>query len=141
MEQVRAEGIGIRQLFKRLQSGGVVGILPDQQPKQGDGVWAPFFGVPALTMTLIGRLAERTGAQVLYAWCERQGDGPRFMLHVEAAPPGIASSDAVTSASALNAGIEALVRRAPAQYQWTYKRWSQQPEGSPLGNPYWPDCY
>ncbi len=141
VEQVRAEGIGIRQLFKRLQSGGVVGILPDQQPKQGDGVWAPFFGVPALTMTLIGRLAERTGAEVLYAWCERQGDGPRFMLHVEAAPPGIASSDAVTSASALNAGIEALVRRAPAQYQWTYKRWSQQPEGSPLGNPYWPDCY
>ena len=77
----------------------------------------------------------------LYAWCERQGDGPRFTLHVEPAPPGIASSDALISASALNAGIEALVRRAPAQYQWTYKRWSQQPEGSPLGNPYWPDCY
>lgn len=141
VEQVRAEGIGIRQLFKRLQAGGVVGILPDQQPKQGDGVWAPFFGVPASTMTLIGRLAERTGAEVLYACCERQGDGPRFTLHVEAAPAGIASSDALASATALNAGIEALVRRAPAQYQWTYKRWSQQPEGSPLGNPYWPDCY
>lgn len=141
VEQVRAEGIGIRQLFKRLQSGGVVGILPDQQPKQGDGVWAPFFGVPASTMTLIGRLAERTGADVLYAWCARQGDGPRFTLHVEAAPSGIASRDAVESAAALNAGIEALVRRAPEQYQWTYKRWSQQPEGSPLGNPYWPDCY
>lgn len=141
VEQVRAEGIGIRQLFKRLQSGGVVGILPDQQPKQGDGVWAPFFGVPALTMTLIGRLAERTQADVLYAWCERQGDGPRFTLHVEAAPSAIASADALTSASALNDGIEALVRRAPEQYQWTYKRWSQQPEGSPLGNPYWPDCY
>ncbi len=141
VEQVRAEGIGIRQLFKRLQSGGVVGILPDQQPKQGDGVWAPFFGVPASTMTLIGRLAQRTGADVLYVWCERQGDGPRFILHVEAAPPGIASPDAVESAAALNAGIEALVRRAPEQYQWTYKRWSQQPKDSPLGNPYWPDCY
>lgn len=141
VEQIRAEGIGIRQLFKRLQSGGVVGILPDQQPKQGDGVWAPFFGVPASTMTLIGRLAERTGAEVLYAWCERQGDGPRFTLHVEAAPAGIARADALASATALNAGIEALVRRAPEQYQWTYKRWSQQPEGSPLGNPYWPDCY
>ncbi|MDO5610904.1 MAG: lauroyl acyltransferase [Pseudomonadota bacterium] len=141
VEQIRAEGIGIRQLFKRLQGGGVVGILPDQQPKQGDGVWAPFFAVPASTMTLIGRLAERTGAEVLYAWCERQGDGPRFTLHVEAAPPGIADKDAVVSASALNAGIEAIVRRNPAQYQWTYKRWSQQPEGSALGNPYWPDCY
>ena len=141
VEQVRAEGIGIRQLFKRLQSGGVVGILPDQQPKRGDGVWAPFFGVPALTMTLIGRLAERTQADVLYAWCERQDDGSRFTLHVEATPPGIASAEAIESATALNAGIEALVRRTPAQYQWTYKRWSQQPEGSPLGNPYWPDCY
>lgn len=141
IEQIRAEGIGIRQLFKRLQAGGVVGILPDQQPKQGDGVWAPFFGVPASTMTLIGRLAERTGATVLYAWCERQGEGPRFTLHMEAAPSGIASTDAVESATALNAGIEALVRRSPEQYQWTYKRWSQQPEGGAFPNPYWPDCY
>lgn len=141
IEQIRAEGIGIRQLFKRLQAGGVVGILPDQQPKQGDGVWAPFFAVPASTMTLIGRLAERTGATVLYAWCERQGEGPRFTLHIEAAPSGIASADAVESATALNAGIEALVRRSPEQYQWTYKRWSQQPEGGAFPNPYWPDCY
>ena len=141
IEQIRAEGIGIRQLFKRLQAGGVVGILPDQQPKQGDGVWAPFFAVPASTMTLIGRLAERTGATVLYAWCERQGEGPRFTLHMEAAPSGIASTYAVESATALNAGIEALVRRSPEQYQWTYKRWSQQPEGGAFPNPYWPDCY
>lgn len=141
IEQIRAEGIGIRQLFKRLQAGGVVGILPDQQPKQGDGVWAPFFAVPASTMTLIGRLAERTGATVLYAWCERQGEGPRFTLHIEAAPSDIASADAVESATALNAGIEALVRRSPEQYQWTYKRWSQQPEGGAFPNPYWPDCY
>lgn len=141
VEQIRAEGIGIRQLFKRLQSGGVVGILPDQQPKQGDGVWAPFFGVPASTMTLIGRLAERTNAEVLYAWCERKGDAPRFTLHVEAAPSSIADKDAGRSAAALNAGIEAIVRRNPAHYQWTYKRWSQQPQGGPLDNPYWPDCY
>ena len=60
--QVRAEGAAVRQLFKLLRDGGVVGILPDQQPKAGDGEFAPFFGVPALTMTLVGRLAERTGA-------------------------------------------------------------------------------
>ncbi|PJK02419.1 lipid A biosynthesis lauroyl acyltransferase [Lysobacteraceae bacterium NML71-0210] len=141
VEQIRAEGIGIRQLFKRLQSGGVVGILPDQQPKQGEGVWAPFFGVPASTMTLIGRLAERSGAIVLFAWCERDADGRGFSLHIEAAADDIAAKDPRVSATALNAGIEALVRRNPAQYQWTYKRWSQQPEGSAFGNPYWPDCY
>src|SRR5438128_1942334 len=63
--QIRAEAAGARQLFKWLQGGGVVGILPDQQPKQGDGEFAPFFGRPALTMSLAGRLASRTGASVL----------------------------------------------------------------------------
>lgn len=141
VEQVRADGGGVRRLLRRLQAGGVVGILPDQQPKRGDGVWAPFFGVPALTMTLVGRLAARTGAEVVYAWCERQDRGPRFTLHVEAAPPGIADPDPVASATAMNAGIEAIVRRTPDQYQWTYKRWSQQPPNHPGGNPYWPECY
>ncbi len=139
VEQVRAGSQGVRLLLKRLQSGGVVGILPDQQPKLGDGVWAPFFGMPALTMTLLGRLAARTGAQVLYAWCEREGKGPHFVLRFATPPEAIYSADAETSATALNAGLEALIRQAPAQYQWTYKRWTQQPEG--VDNPYWPDCY
>jgi KDO2-lipid IV(A) lauroyltransferase len=139
--QVRAEAAGVRQLFKWLKDGGVVGILPDQQPKQGDGEFAPFFGRPALTMSLLGRLAARTGATVLVAWCERIADtptGPRFALHVEAAPGGIADPDPATAAAALNAAVEHVARRDPAQYQWTYKRFSLQPDGQ---NPYWPDCY
>ena len=139
--QVRAEAAGVRQLFKWLKDGGVVGILPDQQPKQGDGGFAPFFGRPALTMSLPGRLAARTGATVLVAWCERiadAADGPRFALHVEPAPVAIADADPVVSATALNAAVEHVARRDPAQYQWTYKRFSIQPDGQ---NPYWPDCY
>ncbi|HSM11951.1 MAG TPA: lipid A biosynthesis lauroyl acyltransferase, partial [Lysobacter sp.] len=69
--QIRAQRAAVRQLFKHLEAGGVVGILPDQQPKQGDGEFAPFFGLPALTMPLLGRLAARTGATVLLAYCER----------------------------------------------------------------------
>ncbi|WP_133479520.1 lauroyl acyltransferase [Cognatilysobacter segetis] len=139
--QIRAEAAGARQLFKWLQGGGVVGILPDQQPKQGDGEFAPFFGRPALTMSLLGRLAARTGATVLVAWCERIGEdaaGPRFALHVEPAPAEVASRDVAASVAALNAAFESVARRDPAQYQWTYKRFSLQPDG---GNPYWPDCY
>lgn len=142
--QVRAEGTAVRQLFKRLKDGGVVGILPDQQPKDGDGAFAPFFGVPALTMTLLGRLAQRTGATVLLAWCERiDGDanGPVFALHVEPAPDGIADADTARSVAALNAAVERIARRDPAQYQWTYKRYSLRPPGADEGNPYWPDCY
>jgi KDO2-lipid IV(A) lauroyltransferase len=140
--QVRAEGPAMRQLFKRLQAGGVVGILPDQQPKRGDGVFAPFFGVPALTMTLLSRLAARTGATVLVAWCERiggedgDGGGPRFAIHVEPAPGAIADPDPVVAATALNAAVEAVARRDPAQYQWTYKRYTLRPSGRGEDNPY-----
>ena len=138
VEQVRAEAAGVRTLLKRLQKGGVVGILPDQQPKAGEGEFAPFFGKPALTMTLLGRLAQRSGAQVLLCWCERipGTSPPRFALHVEAAPEGVADADPQRAVAALNAGVEAIARRDFAQYQWTYKRYTLRPPGSGEENPY-----
>ena len=138
VEQVRAEAAGVRTLLKRLQKGGVVGILPDQQPKAGEGEFAPFFGKPALTMTLFGRLAGRSGARVLFAWCERLPgtSPPRFALHIEAAPEAIGDGDPRTAVAALNAGVEAIARRDFAQYQWTYKRYTLRPPGSGEANPY-----
>lgn len=134
--QVRAEGPGIRRLFKLLRNGGVVGILPDQQPKAGEGTFAPFFGLQAWTMTLLSRLAERSGAMVLFAYCERVGDGPEFALHIEAAPLDIAAPDPVVAVGALNAAVERIARRNPTQYQWTYKRYTLRPPGSGETNPY-----
>lgn len=134
--QVRAEGPGIRQLFKLLKAGGVVGILPDQQPKMGDGAFAPFFNVPALTMTLLGRLAERSGAPVLFGYCERLGPDPAFALRFEPVSEGIADVDAAIAVAALNAGVERIARRDPAQYQWTYKRYKARPSGRGEDNPY-----
>ena len=136
VRQVRAEGAAVRQLWKVLKEGGAVGILPDQQPKAGDGEFAPFFGVPALTMTLLNRLAERTGATVLFAWCERTGPDLEFALHVQPAPPQIADADPVAGVGALNAEVERIARRDPAQYQWTYKRYTLRPPGSGEANPY-----
>ncbi|MET0808655.1 MAG: lauroyl acyltransferase [Pseudoxanthomonas sp.] len=136
IRQVRAEGPAVRQLWKVLKGGGGVGILPDQQPKLGDGEFAPFFGKQALTMTLVSRLAERTGATVLFAWCERTGADLDFALHVEPAPAGIADPDPVAAAAVLNAMVERIARRDPAQYQWTYKRYGARPPGSGEPNPY-----
>lgn len=129
-EQVRADGAtGVRKLYKRLIVGGVVGILPDQQPKQGEGEFAPFFGTPALTMVLLSRLAQRTGATVLFAFAERLPAGAGYRLHILPAPAGIADPDLPTAVAALNRGVEACVRLAPAQYQWHYKRYSIRPPG------------
>jgi Kdo2-lipid IVA lauroyltransferase/acyltransferase len=144
--QIRAERAAVRQLFKHLDAGGVVGILPDQQPKLGEGEFAPFFGVPALTMPLLGRLAARTGATVLLAYCERidahaSNDGPGFALHIEPAPAAVADPDPAIGVAALNRAIERIARRDPAQYQWTYKRFSLRPSGLGKDNPYWPECY
>ena len=135
--QIRADGpAAVRQLLRLLREGGVTGILPDQQPKAGDGEYAPFFGMTALTMTLLGRLAARTGATVLFAYCERIGAGPEFELRIEAAPDAIADPDPMVATTALNDAVERIARRDPAQYQWTYKRGRWRPAGSNEPNPY-----
>ena len=123
VEQVRAEGSGVRALYKRLAAGGVVGILPDQQPRGGEGVQAPFFGVPAPTMVLLPRLAARTGASVLFSFVERLPRGTGYRVHFLPAPDGIADADIERACAALNRGVEDCVRLAFTQYQWTYKRW------------------
>jgi Kdo2-lipid IVA lauroyltransferase/acyltransferase len=130
-EQVRAEGAGVRKLYKRLSAGGVVGILPDQQPRQGEGEFAPFFGTPALTMVLLSRLTQRTGAQVLFAFAERLPRGAGYCIHFLPAPEEIAAVDLPTAVAALNRGVENCVRLAPEQYPWSYKRYSIRPPGGP----------
>lgn len=126
VSQVRAEAAGVRQLFRDLKAGGVLGILPDQQPKQGEGEHALFFGVPALTMTLVSRLLERTESAVLFAYAERLPGALGFRMVFLPAPEGMAGSDRA-ALQALNRGVEACVRRALPQYQWGYKRFSMQP--------------
>lgn len=131
-EAVRAEASGVRLLFRRLREGRVVGILPDQRPKGGEGEDAPFFGHPARTMTLLSRLAEKTGAPVLFAFAERLPRARGYRVHFLDADPAIASPDRALAVAALNRGLEDCVRVAPAQYQWTYKRYSfREPDSGP----------
>lgn len=136
---VPAEANAMRPLWKALKDGGTVGITPDQQPKLGSGEFAPFFGRKALTLSLIPRLAERSGATVLFAYAERRDEGG-FDVHFEPAPAAIASADVAEATTAMNAAVEAIARRDLRQYQWTYKRYTLRPPGSGEANPYAPDC-
>jgi KDO2-lipid IV(A) lauroyltransferase len=123
-EQVRADGAGVRTLYKRLAAGGTVGILPDQKPREGEGQFAPFFGRQALTMVLLPRLAARTGATVLFAFAERLPRGTGYRIHLLPAPSGLADADLGIACGALNQGVQNCVELAFAQYQWQYKRYS-----------------
>lgn len=128
MATVPTDAGGVRQLFAILKRGGMVGILPDQDPRDS-GVFAPFFGIPALTMSLLPKLAARSQATVLVGYAERLPWGGGYAIHLLPCSPIINSEDIQASASALNAAVETAVRQCPAQYQWSYKRFRSRPAG------------
>lgn len=118
---------GVRGLMRTLKQGGYTGILPDQVPPEGQGVWAPFLGRPAYTMTLLPRLAQTTGAKVFLGVCQRVPGG-RYVVRFEPFE-GTALTDPQASvedaAAAMNVGIERLIRALPGQYVWDYARYKQ----------------
>lgn len=124
---------GIRALFKALRAGEAVGVLPDQQPP-GEGVYVPFFGQPAKTMTLFCKLAARSEAPVIIGWAQRLPRGAGYRLHWHRVEDNLRDPDAEKAATAMNRAIERVVAGAPAQYQWTYRRFQRRPQGR--DNPY-----
>jgi KDO2-lipid IV(A) lauroyltransferase len=121
---------GVKQLIKALRAGQAVGLLPDQVPPDGQGVWAPFFGRDAYTMTLSARLAQAGGVRILLSWGERLGWGRGYRVHVhpfESLNGGPLSADATEAAGQINRAMEALVRECPAQYLWSYDRYKTPP--------------
>jgi Kdo2-lipid IVA lauroyltransferase/acyltransferase len=112
---------GVSMLLKALQSGDIVGILPDQIPEKGAGAeTADFFGHPALTMSLVHSLINRTQSRVVSVFAMRVPNG--FKVIVLPAAPEIYSDDPCESVRGMNLSIEACVRLAPTQYQWEYNR-------------------
>ncbi|WP_374315513.1 lysophospholipid acyltransferase family protein [Aquabacterium sp.] len=124
---------GVRQLMRALKQGQTIGLLPDQVPPEGMGVWAPFFGRPAYTMTMAAKLAHQTGCQIVLLRGERLGllqrwrQGADFVVHAEAGPAAlmaaIATGDPAQSATAVNRAMEDLIMQCPQQYLWGYNRY------------------
>ena len=94
---------GVRALYKALQTGQAIGLLPDQEPRSGAGVFAPFFGMQAYTMVLLSRLAHNTSAAVVICCMERLPDGRGYHLHLQPLDPAIYDADPLISASAAKA--------------------------------------
>lgn len=118
---------GVSQVLKALKKGDFVAILPDQEPDLDGGEFAPFFNQPALTMTLVHKLIQRADCIVLMAYAKRIKGGFEAVFREPEAD--IYASDSQTSLKALNHSVELLVREAPEQYQWEYKRFKQHPSG------------
>lgn len=128
---VPADASGVRALLQAARQGRLVAMLPDQEPKHAGAEFAPFFGTPALTMTLASNLVRKTGARAVLAYAARLDDGRGFRLVFREADPGLYSTDLADSLAGLNRSVEACIRDCPEQYQWEYKRFKTQPEGVP----------
>ncbi len=122
---------GLAQLVRALKNGDAIAILPDQEPAQDHGVFAPFFGVPAYTMTFMTNLARKTSAPVIFTAVERLPKGQGYRMHYLKPDDDLYHEDPTRSATALNKCVEQCIEIAPTQYMWNYKRFRKKPDDTP----------
>jgi len=118
---------GVRMLVKALRAGQPVGVLPDQVPQEGEGVWAPFFGRDAYTMTLPAKLAQLGKADILLVYAERLPRGRGYAIRFVPFD-GELSGSAADQAANINRAMEQLIALCPSQYFWSYNRY-KRPQG------------
>lgn len=137
MATAPANAAGVRQLLRALRQGQAIGMLPDQVPTAGDGVYANFFGRPAYTMTLPLRLAQATGAAVFWALAVRTGTGWHLDLTLWEESARLSEIPIEQAVVKMNHALEAQIARAPEQYLWAYNRYKQprQLPPKPADNP------
>jgi KDO2-lipid IV(A) lauroyltransferase len=120
----------LTDIVEALRRRRMVGILLDQNASRREGVFVPFFGVPASTSKGMALIALRTGAPVLPVYIRRRPDG-RHVVHAGAPVPVPSDGDVVAFTRAFNEAIEAAIRRAPEQWFWLHRRWKTRPEEEP----------
>lgn len=119
----------LRPVVRLLKRGGFLWYAPDQDMRGKDTVFAPFFGIPASTITATHQLARLTGCAVVPFFHRREGG--RYILRVGDPLPDFPTADAVADSARVNSAIEQMVREAPSQYLWIHRRFKRQPDGRP----------
>jgi len=125
---VPATGAGLRTMFKLLKARRSVGLVVDQEPTLGEGQFAPFYGIETLTGVLLPRMAQRTGAPIIFGVCERRKGG-RYCVHVFKADEDTYNSDMRVALTSVNQSLEQCIEVDTTQNLWAYKRFRNRPEG------------
>ena len=122
---------GVRVLLRTLREGGCIGLLPDQVPGAGEGVWADFFGQPAYTMTLPAKLVQSSSAPLVLSYAERLPHGAGYAVYFAPFERSLTGTSE-QQARAINAAMESLIARCPSQYFWSYNRYKGRPPASEI---------
>jgi KDO2-lipid IV(A) lauroyltransferase len=124
-----------KELLKALKAGESVGVLPDINVLPNEGVFVPFFGVPACTTSGVARLAIKTNSLIfpMFAiWDEAKN---KYIVHngraIEPANTGDQDADIIATTAAFTEEIEKIVRKFPEQWLWIHRRWKTRPPGKP----------
>lgn len=124
MQTVPADLSGVRQTLRVLKGGGIIGLLPDQVPLEGMGVWSNVFGKPAYTMTMAAKLAQTTKAISVLCWCERLSFGRGYRMFTQVLDLDL-NADLDGVVQQINDGVEVAIRALPTQYLWGYARYKK----------------
>ncbi|HET8578356.1 MAG TPA: lysophospholipid acyltransferase family protein [Methylomirabilota bacterium] len=116
----------VREVLDALRRQRMVGVLLDQNAARSEGVFVPFFGVPASTSKALAVVALRAGAPVAPVFIRRDASG-HHTVHIEPALPPPADRNATAYTAAFTRAIEAAIRRAPEQWFWMHARWRTRP--------------
>lgn len=128
---------GLRPMVRGIRAGHICCFVPDEDfGESSHTVFAPFFGVPTSTLTVVGRLAKLTGALVVPSATRLDPQTGRYTMTVGDPLENFPSADPRADATALNRAMEDLIRQAPEQYMWTFRWFKTRPDGQP--NPYKP---
>jgi KDO2-lipid IV(A) lauroyltransferase len=125
----------VRGLLGAMKAGETVGILMDTNMTPPQGVFVPFFGIPACTASGLARIALRTDAAVVPGFTIWDKGRRKYRLcfdpAVELVRTGDDEADIVTNTANFTRVIEDYVRRYPEQWLWVHRRWKTRPEGEP----------
>jgi KDO2-lipid IV(A) lauroyltransferase len=120
----------LKGLIRALRAGHSIWYAPDQGKRTKQSEILPFFGVPAITNTATGKLAEMTGAPVVPYFGRREPDGT-YLLTVLPPLADFPTADPAADAVRINRLIEEQIRHAPEQYLWVHKRFKARGPGYP----------
>lgn len=120
-----------RQILRRLKAGRTIWYAADQDYGRKHSVFAPFFGVPAASITATARLARFNDSPVVLMTQYRDLDTLTWEVAFHPALTDYPSGDEIADATRINAVIETAVRRHPEQYLWAHRRFKTRPAGDP----------
>ena len=121
----------VRGMLRRLRANRAVWYAPDQDLGLRHGVFAPFFGRPAATLTATARIARASGAPVLPFRVERAVGGRAWRVVIEPPLADFPAGDALADAARINEVVERWARASPEQYLWVHRRFKTRPPGEP----------